>query len=421
MIIVNPVSAQTSEVPMDWIIEGQSDDEITKEAQQIIKKYESTENKKSQKVYDKFVTGNKYAMGDYKITIESPEGQTLNGVLIEQIEMQEDNFLHKIKYYDRFSDGYVQVAEALLDPIGEQTYFIDGAKYDHNPNSNLEYFVLERGYSLDNLDAVPNDIFSPMTFTLGREMMSEAQRTGEGEFDLRVFSPNNMYLEPEEVQAKMVNDITEQTNKIFEQIISGKQPESVLQDPQGVVTPPKTQSENIFDNVKTERKQFQDTRHVRDMIQEKPDILDISSGKEFAVLLLIPVVVGLAVLGYVMKKKLMPKKLEPPIMQFAVPQTDYAQKTFDMLAVSRELFNNNQEKEAYEVLGQSIRYYFTQRLEIYKELTTFELLEELEDYEISNIKKIRDWLLLCGSVEFARHHTSKDEFSKTLSEFSKSI
>jgi len=40
----------------------------------------------------------------------------------------------------RFSDGYVQIAEALLDPIGENKYLIQGRSLDHNPNSNFGTF-----------------------------------------------------------------------------------------------------------------------------------------------------------------------------------------------------------------------------------------------------------------------------------------
>ena len=51
----------------------------------------------------------------------------LNGMIDEQQELQKDSFKHKIRYYDRFSDGYVEVAEALLDPIGDNKYLITRA------------------------------------------------------------------------------------------------------------------------------------------------------------------------------------------------------------------------------------------------------------------------------------------------------
>ena len=195
IILVNPIYADDTQIQMDWIIEGQIDENnITSKEAEIVSSYEElvSENTEPPKpIYDKFVTNNQYSIGDYEITINSEEGQILNGVLIEQIELQDESFKHKIKYYDRFSDGYIQIAEALLDPIGDNKYLIKGQSLDYNPNSNLELFVLERGYNMDNLEAIPNDIFTPKEFTLGRQLMEDAQRNGESiGIDLREYSPN---------------------------------------------------------------------------------------------------------------------------------------------------------------------------------------------------------------------------------------
>ena len=62
-------------------------------------------------------------LGNQEITIDSKEGQFLNKILIEQRELNKDNFLHMIKYLDRYSDGYVEIAEALIDPVKQPTIF----------------------------------------------------------------------------------------------------------------------------------------------------------------------------------------------------------------------------------------------------------------------------------------------------------
>ena len=59
-------------------------------------------------------------LGNKEITIDSREGQFLNKILIEQREINKENFFHMIKYLDRYSDGYVELAEALLDPVRKQ-------------------------------------------------------------------------------------------------------------------------------------------------------------------------------------------------------------------------------------------------------------------------------------------------------------
>ena len=77
---------------MDWLIEGQLEKErVTTQEAEIVSSYEElvVENTEPSKpIYDKFITGNKYSIGDYKITIDSEEGQILNGMLIEQRDLQ---------------------------------------------------------------------------------------------------------------------------------------------------------------------------------------------------------------------------------------------------------------------------------------------------------------------------------------------
>ena len=191
-------------------------------------------------------------LGDYKITIDSEEGQILNGMLIEQRDLRQESFKHKIKYYNRFSDGYVEIAEALLNPIGDSKYLIKGQAFDYNPNSNLgSFFVLERGYSMDNLEAIPNDIFSPKEFTLGRQMMDEATRSGDGEFDLRDYSPNYLILTKEQIQERMNNAFSEQTSQLFDGVISGEKLPHQLTEPIAIPQPTRDTG-SIFDNFKFE-------------------------------------------------------------------------------------------------------------------------------------------------------------------------
>ena len=376
------------------------------------------ENKPSEKpVYTKFITNNEYAIGDYKITIDSEEGQILNGMLIEQRDLQDESFKHKIKYYDRFSDGYVEIAEALLDPIGDSKYIIKGQSLDYNPNSNLELFVLERGYTMDNLEAIPNDIFTPKEFTLGRAMLEEATRSGQGEFDLREYSPNYLRLNQEQIEERMMNAFSEQTLQIFDQIISGEKQSGIA------ISQPTRDTKNIFDNFKFEQPQFENTRHVRDSLQDHSfQIIQISQNFEnISLLLLIPVFVGLAIFGYLMRGKLWKQKLEEPLLQVGRPQIDYRKLTENMLNESLSLYNNDQRKEAHEILSQAIRYYYSQTLGIYKEMTNFELLSHLRKSNAKEYDQVRNWLLLCGSVEYAKYDVIDSDFRRAISTFSNEV
>lgn len=428
LIAVNPAFAQSTEIQMDWLIEGQLEEEsVTTQEAEIVSNYEELvveSIEPAEPIYDKFITGNKYSIGDYKITIDSEEGQILNGMLIEQRDLRQESFEHKIRYYDRFSDGYVEIAEALLDPIGDSKYLIKGQAFDYNPNSNLELFVLERGYSMDNLEAIPNDIFSPKEFTLGRHMMDEATRSGEGEFDLREYSPNYLLLTKEQIQERMNDAFSEQTSQLFDGMLSGEQlPPGKLPDTGIAITVPQSEPENIFDNFKFEKPTFENTRHIRDSLQTNPFQVTAptSNIENISLLLIIPVFVALAVFGYLLRKKLSQRKSDEPLLQVSIPQTDFRELTQQMITKSQSLFENNQRKEAFETLSQAIRYYYSQNMEIYKEMTNHELLSALNESKSDAYGKVRNWLLLCGSVEYAKYDSSDADFRDALSKFSKEV
>ena len=428
IIFANPVYADNSEIQMDWLIEGELDEQsVTTKESKIISNYEENidDLKSTKPIYDKFITNNQYSIGDYKITINSEEGQILNGVLVEQRDTRQDSFQHKIKYYDRFSDGYVQIAEALLDPIGDSKYLINGRSLDYNPNSNLELFVLERGYSMDNLESIPNDIFTPKEFTLGRQLMDDAQRSGEGVgIDLREYSPNYLILNQEQIQERMINAFSEQTSELFNGIMSGEKLSSeILASPGISVSQSGRESENIFDNFKFEKPKFENTRYIRDSLQNNPfQGVPFTQGiEDISLFLIIPIFVVLAVFGYLVYKKSLARKSEVPLLQVSKPQIDFRELTQDMLDKSQSLYANNKRKEAFEVLSQAIRYYYSQNMGIYKEMTNLELLGIMRESKSNTYSQVKDWLLLCGSVEYAKYRFNDDDFGIILSKFSKEI
>ena len=428
IIFANPVYADNSEIQMDWLIEGELDEQsITTKESKIISNYEENidDLKSTKPIYDKFITNSQYSIGDYKITINSEEGQILNGVLVEQRDTRQDSFQHKIKYYDRFSDGYVQIAEALLDPIGDSKYLINGRSLDYNPNSNLELFVLERGYSMDNLESIPNDIFTPKEFTLGRQLMDDAQRNGEGVgIDLREYSPNYLILNQEQIQERMINAFSEQTSELFNGIMSGEKLSSeILASPGISVSQSGRESENIFDNFKFEKPKFENTRYIRDSLQNNPfQGVPFTQGiEDISLFLIIPIFVVLAVFGYLVYKKSLARKSEVPLLQVSKPQIDFRELTQDMLDKSQSLYANNKRKEAFEVLSQAIRYYYSQNMGIYKEMTNLELLGIMRESKSNTYSQVKDWLLLCGSVEYAKYRFNDDDFGIILSKFSKEI
>ena len=131
--LTNYTFAEPIEIQIDWMIEGQEsiiksagNSDFDSKNDSVIKgqinSSFTTPNLISNNILEDFITGSGYMMGNRVITIDSKEGQRLNQLLIEQREINEDNFFHMIKYLDRYSDGYVELAEALIDPVRQQNY-----------------------------------------------------------------------------------------------------------------------------------------------------------------------------------------------------------------------------------------------------------------------------------------------------------
>ena len=129
IIFINPIFGEPSDIEIDWIIEGQPlESQITSETtmnnsltgEEQINSFISSDDEIFHDVVEDYITGSRYMLGDHEITIDSKEGQLLNQLLIEQKQINKDNFYHMIKYLDRYSDGYVELAQALVDPVRQQ-------------------------------------------------------------------------------------------------------------------------------------------------------------------------------------------------------------------------------------------------------------------------------------------------------------
>ena len=435
--LTNSVFAETTDIEIDWIIEGQnpiaksasidkSDTESVVEndsiLQQQINNFILPENNLSEEVEEDFITGSKYMLGNQEITIDSKEGQFLNKILIEQRQLNKDNFLHMIKYLDRYSDGYVEIAEALIDPVKNQKYFQSGVTRDFNLNSNLEHFLIERGYSLDDIDSIPNNVFSPTKYDAVRAAAAKAADAGAESTDLRELLPNYVKPDAEAMKAEMIRSLSEQTTNVYDSISSSNLEISVKQSPDLA----NTISNNLFDdfqfvNTKFDNTKFENTQHVLDALDRPQNLLEISPKSDYPILILIAIsiILGLIIFGYLLYKKSLIQKSENLV---TVPVAiNYVENTNELIQSSRSLFENNSPKYAFEKFSQAIRYYYSHKLQINLDLTTTQVIVELEKSNTSNADEIKKWLLLCGQVEFVKHKSTQKEFLKALDLFSKSI
>jgi hypothetical protein len=438
----NTTFAEPVDIEIDWIIEGQnpplqseinseSDVKINLTLEEQINSILSLKNENSENSPEKgetldstedYITGSNYMISGNKIDIDSEQGKLLNKILIEQREINKENFFHLIKYLDRYSDGYVELAEALIDPVKQQNYAQDGTVRAYNINSNLEYFLVERGYDLTDLESIPNNAFSPTKYDAVRAAAAKAQNDGAGYTDLRELLPNYVKQDSKIMHDEMIRKLTEQTTNVYDSISSTELVISVKQSSDLT----NTITDNLFDdfqfvNTKFDSSKFENTQHVIDTL-DKPEIpLEINTIYEYPILILISIAIvsGLIIFGYLLYRKSLVKH---PLNLVTVPTSiNYVEHTNDMIQSSRELFTNNSPKYAFEKFSQAIRYYYSHKLQINLDLTSTDMMIELRKSNIDNFNDVRKWLLLCGQVEFVKYESTQKEFLTALDSFSKSI
>ena len=425
IISVSPVFAEPIEVEIDWLIEGQTKtiipqspiipiDEIpimTEQNNDFIDDVDLTDIQP----YVDFITGSGYTIGDRIITIDSEEGKILNQILIEQKKINKDNFFHMIKYLDRYSDGYVELAEALIDPVKKQQYQSSGISRESYINSNLEHFLVERGYDLSDLDSIPNDAFSPTKYDDVRTMAAKMGNDGVNNIDLRELLSNYVKPDSKVMHDQMIRNLSEQTTNVYDSISSSRLEISIKQSPDFT----NSITDNLFDDFQFVNTKFENTQHVIDSLDKPQNLFKIKETVDYSMLFLIPVVLGLAIFGYLFyRKSLVSTPLEIVVKSTTI---NYTENTLSMIKSSRDLFDNGSPKYAFEKFSQAIRYYYSHKFQINLDLTHNETISELKKSKISNYDDVTKWLELCSKVEFVRHKSTQKEFLKSLDSFSKLI
>jgi hypothetical protein len=425
---ISPVFAEPVEVEIDWMIEGQPTTAIPSSPEPIeetqnndVSQFDDQNNKKSITIatetedFEDFITGSGYTIGTRLITIDSEEGQILNKMLIEQRQINKDNFFHMIKYLDRYSDGYVELAEALLDPVKKQRYLSSGISNNYYVDSNLENFLVERGYDINNIESIPNEAFSPTKYDEIRLKAAQMANDGQENVDLRELLPDYVPSDPQSMKENMVRQLTKETSNVYESISSRQLDISVKQSPDltNAIT------SNLFDDFQFVNTKFENTRHVIDSIEKQQTVFELPKNYDYNLMILIPILLGSVILGYLIYKKSQSKrKLEIITVPLSV---NYVENTLDLIQSSKDLFDDSMPKYAFEKFSQAIRYYYSNKLGINLDLTQTEMMYNLKKSDVSNYSQIQKWLQLCGQVEFVKHSSTQKEFIDSLETFRKLI
>ena len=429
IVSISPIFAEPVDVEIDWTIEGQPkiivnpsteksiEDNIGIDVNIINEKIQekSLDTSTETKEFEDLITGSGFSVGTRLITIDSEEGQILNQMLNEQRQINKDNFFHMIKYLDRYSDGYVELAEALIDPVKKQKYFSSGISRDYYVDSNLENFLVERGYDLNDLDSIPNNAFSPTKYDDVRLKAAQMANEGKESIDLRELLPNYVAPDSQAMKEDMIRQLTKETSNVYESISSRQLDISVNQSPDLT----NSISSNLFDDFQFVNTKFENTKHVIDSIEKPQTSFELPKNYDYNLMILIPIILGLIIFGYLSYRKSITKRQLS--IATVTPSINYVENTLEMIQSSKNLFDDSMPKYAFEKFSQAIRYYYSNKLGINLDLTQSEMMYNLRKSDASNYPQIQKWLQLCGQVEFVKHSSTQKEFIDSLETFRKLI
>ena len=398
-----------------------------------------------------FVTGNEYALNSNAIYINTDEGLSLNNLLIEQIETERKNIEHMDSFWSRTDQlimGNFGVINALQNPFTENNYHIEGQKHSENTNSNLEYFVQERGYGLDNLKDIPNHMVTPKKYDLSRAVSKEISNPLSSDLavqhvrDLRDISPNAFDFTPQQEMQMFRESVKNTSFDVVGALMptlmvdeSWFEPESTAQtDPNVKNDGKQNTSQNMIESQKQEsqkkqveeEKLFQETSHIKDLIsnsgyepnydrQENFQLPLFEILTSFGMFVSSFITCQLILRNYTNQQKII---LSPIIIE---SKNNYLDEVESLLKDATSLYRQNLIKDAYEKLSQSMRLFYSNKLELEKEIITSDLLPLMKRFGKHEQSLVEESLHLSDMIEFAKHTEKDNRFSQIMTEFSKII
>ena len=115
-----------------------------------------------------------------------------------------------------------------------------------------------------------------------------------------------------------------------------------------------------------------------------------------------------------------PQKIHLPSITIE-SKNDYLIEVESLLNSAKSLYRQNNIKDGYEKLSQSIRLFYSNRLELEKEIITSDLLPLMKRFDNQEKSLVEESLRLSDMIEFAKHIEKDNKFEQIVTEFSKII
>ena len=400
-----------------------------------------------------FITGNEYALNSNPISISSDDGINLNNLLIRQIDEWKNDSTHTENFWSRTDQvimGNFGVINALQNPLTENNYHIDGTKYSKNVKSNLEYFVQERGYDVNNLENVPNHMVTPKKYDLSRSVSKQWENPLANDLDiqhvrdLRDVTPNAFDFTPEQEMQIFRESIK---NTSFD-IVGALMPRLMVDESMFLPESdkPETQqqkslndgTESLVSNTyaseqdkkiprnEPEQNTFQQTSHIKASIISSEFKPSYAINEEpiiplFEIISSSIISMGSLILWVILKKY--PKRDSKLSLSHNIRKNkhDYLHDVELLIQQANESYKMSFTKDAYEKLSQSMRLFYSKKIGLEKEIVTSDLIPLMKNFSDFEKSLVQKSLHLSNLIEFAKHTEDNKQFKTIISEFTKII
>ena len=172
---------------------------------------------------------------------------------------------------------------------------------------------------------------------------------------------------------------------------------------------------------------FQNTDHIKKIISQEdfePNYQTRESVNfpltEILISLIMTVISVLIAIVVIRRLRKPKQKLIHPVISKNL-EINYVLETQKLLILARKKYESKHIKDAYEKFSHAIRLYYSYKLNLDKEITAVELLNQLTDVDKIEYQLVYDSLSLCGIIEFAKHTEKENEFMKCISNFTKYV
>ena len=175
-----------------------------------------------------------------------------------------------------------------------------------------------------------------------------------------------------------------------------------------------------------EEKLFQETSHIKDLISNSGyepnyDLQENSQLPLFEIITSFGMFVSSFIACQVIFRHYRnPQKIHLPSITIE-SKNDYLIEVESLLNSAKSLYRQNNIKDGYEKLSQSIRLFYSNRLELEKEIITSDLLPLMERFDNQEKSLVEESLRLSDMIEFAKHIEKDNKFEQIVTEFSKII